>query len=73
VRLQSGALAVFSPVALTDEVKQKVAEMGEVKYITALDFEVCASRLIQNALSDNKTSITSSLVPGIRRIPTPKS
>lgn len=39
VRLQSGALAVFSPVALTDEVKQKVAEMGEVKYITALDIE----------------------------------
>jgi len=39
VRLQSGALAVFSPVALTDEVKQKVAELGEVKYITALDFE----------------------------------
>jgi hypothetical protein len=40
VRLQSGALAVFSPTALTDEVKQKVAEMGEVKYITALDIEV---------------------------------
>jgi hypothetical protein len=40
VRLQSGALAVFSPTALTDEVKRKVAEMGEVKYITALDIEV---------------------------------
>lgn len=39
VRLQSGALAVFSPVVLTEEVKQKVAEMGEVKYITALDIE----------------------------------
>lgn len=39
VRLQSGALAVFSPVALTDDVKQKVSEMGEVKYITALDAE----------------------------------
>ncbi|KAF2205285.1 hypothetical protein GQ43DRAFT_460096 [Delitschia confertaspora ATCC 74209] len=39
VRLQSGALAVFSPVALTEEVKAKVAEMGEVKYITALDIE----------------------------------
>ncbi|KAK7189637.1 hypothetical protein DPSP01_004221 [Paraphaeosphaeria sporulosa] len=39
VRLQNGSLAVFSPVALTDEVKQKVAEMGEVKYITALDIE----------------------------------
>ncbi|KAF2875072.1 hypothetical protein BDV95DRAFT_626613 [Massariosphaeria phaeospora] len=39
VRLQSGALAVFSPVALTEDVKKKVAEMGEVKYITALDTE----------------------------------
>ncbi|KAF2715520.1 hypothetical protein K504DRAFT_396934 [Pleomassaria siparia CBS 279.74] len=39
VRLVSGALAVFSPVALTDEVKQRLAEMGEVKYITALDIE----------------------------------
>jgi hypothetical protein len=40
VRLQSGALAVFSPVALTDDVKRKVSEMGEVKYIAALDAEV---------------------------------
>ena len=40
VRLQSGALAVFSPVALTDEVKETVAKLGEVKYITALDIEV---------------------------------
>jgi hypothetical protein len=40
VRLQSGALAVFSPVALTDDVKSKVAELGEVKYIAALDAEV---------------------------------
>jgi len=39
VRLQNGSLAVFSPVALTDDVKQKVAAMGEVRYITALDFE----------------------------------
>ncbi|KAF1847390.1 uncharacterized protein K460DRAFT_332316 [Cucurbitaria berberidis CBS 394.84] len=39
VRLQSGSLAVFSPVALTDEVKRKVAELGEVKYIAALDAE----------------------------------
>jgi hypothetical protein len=40
VRLQSGALAVFSPVALTDDVKRKVSELGEVKYIAALDVEV---------------------------------
>ncbi|KAF2804036.1 uncharacterized protein BDZ99DRAFT_452549 [Mytilinidion resinicola] len=39
VRLQSGALAVFSPVALTDEVKATVASLGEVKYIAALDIE----------------------------------
>lgn len=32
-------MAVFSPVALTDDVKAKVASMGEVKYITALDIE----------------------------------
>jgi hypothetical protein len=38
--MQNGWLAVFSPVALTDEVKQKVADMGEVRYITALDIEV---------------------------------
>lgn len=40
VRLESGALAVFSPVALTEDVKRKVSEMGEVKYIAALDNEV---------------------------------
>ncbi|EMD92807.1 hypothetical protein COCC4DRAFT_72606 [Bipolaris maydis ATCC 48331] len=39
VRLESGALAVFSPVALTEDVKRKVSEMGEVKYIAALDNE----------------------------------
>jgi hypothetical protein len=37
--MQNGSLAVFSPVALTDEVKAKVASLGEVKYITALDIE----------------------------------
>lgn len=40
VRLTSGALAVFSPVALTAEAKDKVAELGgDVRYIVALDFE----------------------------------
>lgn len=40
VRLSSGSLAVFSPVALTDEVKAKVAELGgRLAYIVALDFE----------------------------------
>ncbi|KAB2574727.1 Glutamyl-trna amidotransferase subunit a protein [Lasiodiplodia theobromae] len=39
VRMQNGALAVFSPTALTEELKSKVDSMGEVKYITALDYE----------------------------------
>ena len=40
VKLQnSSSLAVFSPVALTDEVRSKVDSMGRVKYISALDFE----------------------------------
>lgn len=40
VRLTSGALAVFSPVALTEDVKAKVAELGgNVAYIAALDIE----------------------------------
>lgn len=39
VKLDSGSLAVFSPVALTPEVKSKVASMGRMKYIVALDIE----------------------------------
>ncbi|KAG9201418.1 hypothetical protein B5807_07900 [Epicoccum nigrum] len=39
VRLATGNLAVFSPVALTDEVKAKVASLGEVRYICAPDAE----------------------------------
>jgi hypothetical protein len=40
VKLTSGALAVFSPVALTPEVKTKLQSMGnELKYITAPDLE----------------------------------
>lgn len=70
VRLQNGTLAVFSPVALTDEVKQKVSEMGEVKYITALDFEV---RLPSNSLYQNmfltKTSAPHFSRPMACRIP----
>lgn len=33
VRLASGNLAVFSPVALTDEVRSTVASKGQLKYI----------------------------------------
>jgi hypothetical protein len=40
VRLQSGGVAVFSPVALTPEVKETVSSLGELKYIAALDIEV---------------------------------
>jgi Domain of unknown function (DUF4336) len=40
VKLQTGALAVFSPVALTDDVRSKIQSMGNnVKYISAMDFE----------------------------------
>ena len=40
VRLRSGALAVFSPVALTPEVRSTVAALGnDVRYLTALDYE----------------------------------
>lgn len=49
VRLQSGSLAVFSPVALTDEVKAKVAELGEVRYICAPDAEVRSHSLSYNS------------------------
>jgi Domain of unknown function (DUF4336) len=37
--MQSGGVAVFSPVALTPEVKETVASLGELKYIAALDYE----------------------------------
>jgi len=39
VKLQSGGLAVFSPTALTPEVKEVVANLGEVKYLAAPDRE----------------------------------
>lgn len=40
VKLSSGSLAVFSPVALTDDVKAKLTELGgTVKYIIAPDIE----------------------------------
>ncbi|ATY60233.1 hypothetical protein A9K55_005620 [Cordyceps militaris] len=40
VKLTSGSLAAFSPVALTDATKAKVTEMGGlVRYLVALDIE----------------------------------
>jgi len=40
VRLATGNLAVFSPVALTDTVKQEIASLGgKMGYIVALDQE----------------------------------
>lgn len=40
VKLTSGALAVFSPVAVTDDVKAKLTQLGgTVKYIIAPDIE----------------------------------
>jgi Domain of unknown function (DUF4336) len=39
VKLSTGNVAVFSPVALTPEVKAKVSSMGTLKYIVAPDIE----------------------------------
>ncbi|KAK5560491.1 hypothetical protein LTR46_000799 [Exophiala xenobiotica] len=39
VKLQTGNVAVFSPVALTSDVKSKVQTMGPIKYIIAPDLE----------------------------------
>jgi hypothetical protein len=39
VKMATGSLAVFSPVALTPDVKSKVSSLGTVKYIVAPDFE----------------------------------
>lgn len=39
VKLQTGNVAVFSPVALTPAVKAKVQSLGPIKYIVAPDFE----------------------------------
>jgi hypothetical protein len=49
VKLQSGGVAVFSPVALTPEVKETVSALGELKYIAALDIEVCQPITCNNA------------------------
>jgi hypothetical protein len=38
--MAAGGVAVFSPVALTPDVKKTVSSLGELKYITAPDFEV---------------------------------
>jgi hypothetical protein len=42
VRMAAGGVAVFSPVALTPDVKKTLSSLGELKYITAPDFEVTA-------------------------------
>lgn len=39
VKLQTGNVAVFSPVALTPSVKEKVQSLGPIKYIVAPDIE----------------------------------
>ncbi|KAK4161476.1 hypothetical protein QBC43DRAFT_323777 [Cladorrhinum sp. PSN259] len=40
VKLSSGSIAVFSPVALTPSAKAKIASMGnDVRYLVATDFE----------------------------------
>lgn len=37
ISMPSGAVAVFSPIALTDEVRNAVREMGTLKYVVAPD------------------------------------
>lgn len=39
VRLQSGSVAVFSPVVLTESVKKETETLGQLKYIVAPDQE----------------------------------
>lgn len=39
IKLPSGAVAVFSPVALTDDVRNVVSDMGTLKYVVAPDME----------------------------------
>ncbi|EME79078.1 uncharacterized protein MYCFIDRAFT_190127 [Pseudocercospora fijiensis CIRAD86] len=39
VRMATGSLAVFSPVALTETVKKETNDMGTVRYLVALDQE----------------------------------
>jgi hypothetical protein len=39
VRLQTGNVAVFSPVALTEAVKSETQSLGNVKYLVAPDQE----------------------------------
>lgn len=39
IKLPSGSVAVFSPVALTSAAKEAAAAMGPVKYVAALDME----------------------------------
>lgn len=39
VQLKTGSVAVFSPVALTPEVKTKVSSLGTLRYIVATDIE----------------------------------
>jgi len=38
-KLKAGSLAIFSPVPLTTEIKEKIASQGTLKYIIELDME----------------------------------
>lgn len=39
VKLSSGSLAVFSPICLTEKVKEKVGTLGQVQFIAVLNME----------------------------------
>ncbi|KAK4453505.1 putative glutamyl-tRNA amidotransferase [Podospora aff. communis PSN243] len=64
IRLSSGALAVFSPVALTPEVKAKVKSLGNnVQYLIAPDIEH------HIFISDWKTAFPSAKIIGPEGLP----
>jgi hypothetical protein len=75
VHLKDGSVAVFSPVALTPEVKETVASMGELKYIAALDIEVHYKHVISSnhPVLTPHHSTTFSSDHGIKNIPTQRS
>ncbi|MCJ1468779.1 hypothetical protein MMC07_007409 [Pseudocyphellaria aurata] len=64
VRLESGAIAVFSPTALTPEVRSTVEELGNnVAYLAAMDFEH------HIFLSDWAKAFPSAKVMGVEGLP----
>jgi Domain of unknown function (DUF4336) len=49
--MAAGGVAVFSPVALTPDVKKTVSSLGELRYITAPDFEVILDGALYHSIN----------------------